>query len=423
MSAERIAVIGLGRIGLPTAACFADAGFHVLGFDVDEDRIRQLLAEELDGREPGLAELVSRVLSSGKLRLSTRLEPADTFILCLPTPLDDLNRCDLSYLEKGLEFLAPVLRHGNLVVLESTVPVHTTRDFVAPKLTELGVNTDSILIAYAPERIISGRMLHEIRSNDRVIGGLTHAAAERAKSLYSSFVKGEIVLTDSSTAELVKLIENTYRDINIAFANEVALFSDREGIDVWEAVSLANRHPRVHIHTPGAAVGGHCIPVVPYFLAQSTRHSTLIRTARDVNEAMPRYISNLVMRAVDGIERPRVTLMGAAYKPNVSDTINSPAAQILPYLQGENVQVSVCDPLVDDANWSLVDVDQALESDCIVFLVAHDVFKEMDPRPPAKGRGKVIDATGSIDLSKWASQGWLIHAFGRPYPPRRASKA
>ena len=418
MPAFRIVVVGLGRIGLPTAACFAEAGFQVLGFDVDEERVRQLQAGKVEGKEPGLAQLLSDVLSSGNLRFSTAIEPADAFILCLPTPLDDLNRCDLSFLEKGLESISLVLRPGNIVVLESTVPVHTTRDFVATKLHSLGVDTDSIFIAYAPERIISGKMLEEIRSNDRVIGGLSPEAAEKAKQLYSSFVRGKIFVTDSSTAELVKLIENTYRDINIAFANEVALFCDREGINVWEAVSLANRHPRVHIHTPGAGVGGHCIPVVPYFLAQSTKHSLLIKTARDVNEAMPRYIFNLVMRAVDGIDTPKITLMGAAYKPNVSDTINSPAAQILPYLRRENVTVSICDPLVDQPGWNIVDLEEALESDCLVFLVAHDVFREMEPRPPARGRGTIIDATGSIDLVKWAAAGWHTEAFGRPAPRR-----
>jgi UDP-N-acetyl-D-mannosaminuronic acid dehydrogenase len=345
MALRKVVVVGLGRIGLPTAACLAEGGLDVLGVDINEGRIKDIAQGKIVPVEPGLSELVSKSIGSGNLRLATKPEGGDAFLLCLPTNLDDQNRCDLSHITSALESLAPVIRPGNLLVLESTVPVHTTRDLVVPFLKSKGVETGKILFAHAPERIISGSMLDEIRKDDRIIGGTSTEAAEAARDLYRTFVTGDVLLTDSSTSELVKLIENTYRDINIAFANEIALLCDKEGMNVWEAITLANRHPRVNIHRPGPGVGGHCIPVVPHFLVQGTKHSMTIQAAREVNDSMPRYISNMVLRAVSGVQRPTVALMGVAYKANSGDPINSPTFQVLKHLEGEEVDILVCDPL------------------------------------------------------------------------------
>ena len=413
MHLEKVVVLGLGRIGLPTAACLAEAGFDVLGVDVNEGRLKDIGQGRANNAEPGLSDIVEKSIRSGRLRLSTEPESGDAFLLCLPTLLGENQRCDLSHLASALDSVSQVIRPGNLFILESTVPVHTMRDFVVPRLESNGVETDSILFAYAPERIMSGKMLEEIRGDDRVIGGISEEAAEEAKDLYRSFVTGEIFLTDASTAELVKLIENIYRDVNIAFANEVALLCDKEGIDAWEAISLANRHPRVNIHRPGPGVGGHCIPVVPYFLAQGTKHSILIQASRKVNEAMPRYISNLIMRSVSGIQKPTVTLMGVAYKPNTPDPVNSPTLQVLKHLEGENLEVLLYDPLVQRSDVQLVDLNQALSSDCLVFLIGHDVFKDLQPVKPRRGRGTVIDAANCIDLERWAAEGWTVRAFGK----------
>ncbi len=409
----KVVLLGLGRIGLPTAACLAEAGLEVLGVDINEDRLREIREGLLDRREPGLAEAVSRSLASGRLSLSTTPRAADVFLLCLPTPLSSENTCDLSYLKAGVDSIAGLLEPGNLVIVESTVPVHTTRDFVLPRLRSLKVDVDSIMVAYAPERIISGAMMEEIRRDDRVIGGITPEAAKAARDLYKTFVKGRMFLTDSSTAELVKLIENTYRDVNIAFANEVALFCDRHGINAWEAIALANRHPRVNIHTPGPGVGGHCIPIVPHFLAQVTRHSRMISAAREVNDSMPRYVSNMVSRAVIGLEKPTVALMGVAYKANSTDSINSPALQILEFLKRERLRVVMCDPLVERTAFPLVEVEEAMRSDCLVFLVAHDIFQDISPAPPHKGWGIVIDLANCLDLDAWASEGWQVQGFAR----------
>jgi len=418
MRMRKVVVVGMGRIGLPTAASLAGAGFRVVGVDTDRGRLQAITRGEIGRGEPGLTELVSKVLSSGALRLSSETEPADAFILCLPTSLDDDLKCDLTPIGLALDSVSPVIRPGNLLVLESTVPVHTTRDFVLTRLRSRGIDVDSLLVAYAPERIISGRMLEEIRSDDRIIGGIGKEAAQAAKELYSSFVSGQIFLTDASTAELVKLIENIYRDVNIALANEIALFCDREGLDAWEAISLANRHPRVEIHRPGPGVGGHCIPVVPYFLAQTSRYDAMIRAARSVNDAMPRYVANMVVRAVGGTENPVVALMGVAYKPNSADPVNSPTLQVLDHLSGEDLRVVLCDPLVQESDLGLVDLATALASDCIVFLVAHDAFREIKPGKPRRGRGWVIDVANSIDPDSWRAQGWSVRAFAKP--PSRA---
>lgn len=416
MVVKKVNVIGLGRIGLPTAACLADAGLGVRGVDIDQDRLESIAEGRLDRLEPGLIQVVQKGISSGLLELSDRPAEGDAFILCLPTPLSEGGDCDLSFLESALGPLAQVLRKRNLVVLESTVPVHTTRDFVVPKLADLGADTTEVLFAYAPERITSGRMLEELRKGDRVIGGLTPEAAEAARELYACFVQGEVILTDSSTAELVKLMENIYRDVNIAFANEVALFCDREGIDAWEAIRLANRHPRVNVHRPGPGVGGHCIPVVPHFLAKATSHDIVIRAAREVNDSMPRYVANLVSRAVSGIPSPRVAIMGVAFKPNSSDPINSPAMHVAQLLGAQGLSVMMCDPLVEDPETETVGLEEATGADCLVFLMAHDIFRELVPTNPRKGRGIVVDIANCINLDAWAKKGWHVIGFARGRP-------
>ncbi len=413
MAAKKVVVVGLGRIGLPSAVCFAQAGFQVLGVDVNEGKLKDLEQGEVHPFEPGLKEIVAKSIRSGRLRLSTTPETGDAFILCLPSPADENQSCDLTYLGAALDTVAKVLRPGNLIVIETTVPVHTTRDFVVPRLRSAGVDVGSVLVAHAPERITSGKMLDEIRKGDRIIGGVTREAAEATRDLYKSFVQGEVVLTDASTAELVKLIENTYRDVNIAFANEIALFCDREGLNAWEAIALANRHPRVNIHTPGPGVGGHCIPVVPYFLAQGTKHNTMILAAREVNDSMPRYIANLILREVADLERPKVALMGVAYKANAYDPINSPALQIRAFLEKERVELLLCDPLIRESELHLVDLAQAMASDCLAFLVAHDVFRQLKPTKPARGRGTVIDAVNCVDPELWASRGWTVKGFAK----------
>ncbi len=416
MGRKKIIILGMGRIGLPTAACLANAGHQVLGVDIDQRKVADIREGRIDGKEPGLSEMVLSAMESGTLRISTEPVRGDVFLLCLPTLLKEDRTCDLSAISSAMDSISNVISPGNLIILESTVPVHTTRDFLIPGLEKRGVDTCKVLFAYAPERIMSGRMLEEIRKDDRIIGVTSEKAAKLAREVYESFVEGDIFITDTSTAELVKLAENTYRDINIAYANEVALFCQREGIDARRAIELANRHPRVEIHRPGPGVGGHCIPVVPHFLAQNNSYDMMIKAARKVNESMPRYIANMITRTISGAEQPKVSLMGMAYKSGSGDTVNSPGLQILEHLQGERMEILLCDPLVRNQEMDLVEMEEALSSDCIVFLVAHQQFKEIDPPKPKKAMATVIDTANCIEPRKWIRQGWKIKRFASKNP-------
>src|SRR6266568_3637084 len=288
-----ICLLGLGYIGLPTGSIFALAGKDVIGVD-PSPRVQAALRSGLASfDEPELQTLVTAAINSRRLRVQTRPEAADAFIIAVPTPLDPVtNRADLRFVRQAARDIVPLLRRGNLVILESTVPPGTTRDVLAPILAESGlVPGQDVFVAHCPERVLPGRILVELEQNDRLTGGLTPGCAERAADLYQTFVKGAIMRTDATTAEMVKVMENTFRDVNVALANEFALVAERIGVDVWEAIRLANHHPRVNVLRPGPGVGGHCIAVDPWFLVESAPEATrLIRAAREVNDAMPEHV-------------------------------------------------------------------------------------------------------------------------------------
>src|SRR5712664_2737605 len=293
MSTNSICLLGLGYIGLPTGSMFALAGKNVVGVD-PSPRVQAALSSGLASiDEPELQTLVTAAINSGRLRVQTKPEAADAFIIAVPTPLDpSTNRADLTFVQQAARDIVPLLRRGNLVVLESTVPPGTTRDVLAPILAESGLQPGKdICVAHCPERVLPGRILVELEQNDRLAGGLTPACADRAAELYTAFVKGTIMRTDATTAEMVKVRENTFRDVNVALANEFALIAERIGVDVWEAIRLANHHPRVNVLRPGPGVGGHCIAVDPWFLVGSAPEATrLIQAAREVNDAMPEHV-------------------------------------------------------------------------------------------------------------------------------------
>src|SRR5712691_10949358 len=301
MSTNKICLLGLGYIGLPTGSMFALAGKNVVGVD-PSPRVQVALSSGLASiDEPELQTLVTAAINSGRLRVQTKPETADAFIIAVPTPLEPTtNRADLSFVERAARDIVPFLRRGNLVVLESTVPPGTTRDLLAPILAESGlVPGRDICVAHCPERVLPGRILVELEQNDRLAGGLTPACAEAAAELYSAFCKGAIMRTDATTAEMVKVMENTFRDVNVALANEFALIAERIGVDVWEAIRLANHHPRVSVLRPGPGVGGHCIAVDPWFLVDAAPYEAhLIRTARTVNDAMPEHVVSRLVKLV-----------------------------------------------------------------------------------------------------------------------------
>ncbi len=341
MPFNKVCMLGLGYIGLPTACTLANAGVQVIGVDINAHVLDALRKGKLHIHEPGLHEISQQALSSGKLIISPTPEPADAFIIAVPTPFLEneqgeyhgmpYRKADMTAVASATHAILPHLRPGNLVVLESTSPPRTTVDLVKPILEQSGLQAGvDFHLAYSPERVLPGQILRELVENARVIGGMTPESAQAGGELYSIFVKGEIVLTDATTAEMVKLMENTYRDINIAIANEFLRLAEQFGVDVWQAISFANRHPRVKILSPGPGVGGHCISVDPWFFVEkSPEIARLIHTARLVNDAQPHHTAALVAQALGGIlGGKRIAVLGLAFKPDVDDLRESPAIEV-----------------------------------------------------------------------------------------------
>lgn len=371
MPFKSISIIGLGYIGLPTAAVLASRMGNVVGVDVNQDVVEAVNAAKAKTVEPGLAELLAEVVSKGQLRAVAQAETADAFIIAVPTPITEDHKPDISFIRAAALSLAPVLRPGNLIVLESTSPVGTTEQMAQwlaearPDLSfpQQGGEEADVQIAYCPERILPGKMLEELVNNDRIVGGMTARAAAMATELYRLFVRGEIVTTRVRTAELCKLAENSFRDVNIAFANELSMICDKLDIDVWELIKLANRHPRVNILQPGCGVGGHCIPVDPWFIVDSAPEETrLIRTAREVNDSKPEWVVEKVKEAIDNhlkkhsdktIADVTVACWGLAYKSGTDDMRNSPAVECIQKIVSLGVNVFVADAKIKDLPISL----------------------------------------------------------------------
>jgi UDP-N-acetyl-D-mannosaminuronic acid dehydrogenase len=396
MNIKEISVIGLGYIGLPTAAAFAARRKTVIGVDVNHRAVETINRGDIHIVEPELDMLVHAAVTQGYLRATTTPEPADAFLIAVPTPFTDGNKPDLSYIEAASRSVAPVLKKGDLVVLESTSPVGATEKMAAwmaelrPDLTfpqQAGESSD-IRVAHCPERVLPGHVIRELVENDRVIGGMTRRCGEAARELYKIFVQGECFLTDARTAEMCKLTENAFRDVNIAFANELSLICDRLDINVWELIKLANRHPRVSILQPGPGVGGHCIAVDPWFIVDSApEQARLIRVARTVNDGKPHWVTERVQRAASRFREPVIACLGLAFKANIDDLRESPAVEIVKMLSERFPgQVVAVEPNVRqlpaelDTGVELRALHDTLgEADIVVILVDHSQFKEIDP--------------------------------------------
>jgi UDP-N-acetyl-D-mannosaminuronic acid dehydrogenase len=401
---DRVCVVGLGYIGLPTAAAFATQGLEVVGVDTNPRVVDAVNRGESPIAEPDLATVISGVVAKGKLRAQSEPDVADAYVLAVPTPFAPGHVPDLTYVHAATDAIAPHLRPGALVVLESTSPPGTTleisRRIAAARpdlrLPHTDVDDPDVAIAHCPERVLPGRIMIEIVTNDRVVGGVTAHCAERARDLYELFCQGDILLTDSTTAELVKLSENAYRDVNIAFANEMAFICDHLGIDPWEVISLANRHPRVDILQPGPGVGGHCIAVDPWFIVHAApQEARLIRLAREVNDAKPGYVVDQIADMAARFRDPVIACLGLAFKANVDDLRESPAVQIVAEVARRNLgSVLVVEPFIEslptllsDLPIKLVDLETAVDqADIVVGLVDHDAFKAIKQ---ASLRGKV----------------------------------
>ncbi|MGC0878174.1 UDP-N-acetyl-D-mannosamine dehydrogenase [Pantoea agglomerans] len=402
MSFETISVIGLGYIGLPTAAVFASKGKKVVGVDINARAVETINRGAIHIVEPDLDQVVHAAVTRGDLRATTQPEAADAFLIAVPTPFKDEHQPDLRFVKAAAESIAPVLKKGDLVILESTSPVGSTEqmaDWLAAARPDLRFpqhgDTPDIFVAYCPERVLPGQVMVELINNDRVIGGMTPACSARASELYRLFLKGECVETNARTAEMCKLTENSFRDVNIAFANELSLICADQGINVWELIALANRHPRVNILQPGPGVGGHCIAVDPWFIvAQNPELARLIRTAREVNDAKPQWVLDQVKTALadcltqTGKRASDITIacFGLAFKPNIDDLRESPAVgvaqKIAEWHSGTTWVVEphieqLADALADKA--VLVSAGQALEqADILVMLVDHLAFRAID---------------------------------------------
>jgi UDP-N-acetyl-D-mannosaminuronic acid dehydrogenase len=375
-------VIGLGYIGLPTASILATKGYQVTGVDVSQKVVNTINEGRIHIVEPDLDILVKSAVNSGNLTASLEPVEADIFIIAVPTPFKEGKRPDLSYVETATHAISPYLKKGNLVILESTSPPGTTDEIVAAELAKAGHNVgEDIYIAHCPERVLPGRILIELVENDRVVGGINEASTQVAVEFYETFVRGEVLSTNAKTAELVKLTENSYRDVNIAFANEISMIADADGINAWEVISLANRHPRVNILNPGPGVGGHCIAVDPWFIVdRAPEFSKLIRTAREVNDYKPQWVLERVRAKAAKFRNPVIGCLGLAFKADVDDLRESPAFDIVKHLQQENVgQLMVCEPnLREHPTLQLHKLDDVIkEADIILVLVDHKPFKKL----------------------------------------------
>jgi len=418
---QKICVLGLGYIGLPTAAMFATHGYQVLGVDVNKMVIDTLNKGEIHIEEPGLKTLVKGAVNSDQLKIGLKPAPSDVYIIAVPTPITEEKKADMSYVVSAARSIVPVLEEGNLVILEATSPPRTTIDLVQPILEEGGLKGgEDFLLAYSPERVLPGKILNELVNNSRVIGGINQVSAKAGQLLYSSFVEGEIMVTDSTTAEMVKLMENTYRDINIAAANEFSRLAEYFGIDVWEAIDIANLHPRVEILKPGPGVGGHCISVDPWFFVEKAPHlALLIKQAREVNDSQPAFVIQLLKDRYGSLKGKSFAALGITYKPDVDDIRESPAIDVIERLVTEGAVVKAYDPYLGSNSHGLDFLVDGLEevlsnADGILLLVNHSQFKELNPSEvlPLLNEGFILDTRNVLLKEDWIKAGFEVKTLG-----------
>lgn len=413
---QKVCVLGLGYIGLPTACLLAVNGYQVIGVEPKNEIVKNINEGKIPFEERGLDELLRKARGRGSFIAGLEPEPADVFILAVPTPLDEAKKANLGYVTEATDSVTRYLKKGDLVILESTVPPRTTERVVLPILEKTGFEgRRDFHLVHCPERAIPGNTLYEMVHNDRVIGGIDRKSAELAKELYSYFVKGDCYLTDLCTAEVIKLMENTYRDINIALANEFAQIAEDSGVNVWEAIELANKHPRVNILKPGPGVGGHCLAIDPWFLAENPRGSQIIALAREINDSMPRHVLSLVKELIGGVKDATITVLGIAYKGDVGDTRETPALEFIKLAESEGYKVKIHDPLVKSFKYPLYSLREAAQgSDCLVLITDHSSFRRIDPvvLSPLMRNRNLVDTRNILERERWERAGFKVRVLG-----------
>ncbi|TBX82476.1 nucleotide sugar dehydrogenase [Bacillus mycoides] len=379
----KICVIGLGYIGLPTSAVFAKHGAEVVGVDINSEVVDKLNRGEIHIEEPGLGEVVKEAINEGLLRASLTPEEADAFIIAVPTPnqKDEHKSCDLTGVLTAVKKIIPYIKKDNVLIVESTIAPRSMNDYVQPLIEEAGfVVGKDIFLVHCPERVLPGKIMNEIVYNNRIVGGITPTCAQKAAQVYGMFVQGEIVKTDAKTAEMSKLMENTFRDVNIALSNELAKVCNTLEINVLDVIEMANKHPRVNIHQPGPGVGGHCLAVDPYFIiAKAPELTNIIQMSRDTNISMPSYVVENVGKLLKGIEKPKVAVFGVTYKGNTDDMRESPALEVIDLLREQGYEVAIHDPYIQASFFKTLSSEEALEAaDLLIVLTDHSEFSSMD---------------------------------------------
>lgn len=416
---KTICVVGLGYIGLPTAVMFANYGVRVHGVDVNPAAVESIQNKKLHIEENGLQERLNKAVDEGLLTASTTPVEADVFIVAVPSPINADNTANLEYVRLATASIVPFVKKGNLVILESTVPPKTVEDVMLPELRKTGLNIETdIHVAHSPERVIPGRIFEELINNDRIVGGITPQAAQMTKALYETFVEGTIHLTDATTAELVKVMENTYRDVNIAFANELAQIAEKLDVNIWEAIKLANYHPRVNVHFPGPGVGGHCIAVDPWFLVElGGEQAKIIHLSRTTNDGMPAFTAQKTQSLLNQakVAGGTVAVLGLAFKGNVDDMRESPSTHVITALQNLGLDVISYDPHITSNKHATQtqSLDEAVaNADIIVVLTDHNEFKTLDPASINPRHKIIFDTKNCLDRTAWEQAGYSHHLLG-----------
>jgi len=409
---KNVCIVGLGYIGLPTALMFASHGVRVYGVDASKRVCDIINAGGIQIVETGLEEVARKVAKSGMFSADTQVKACENFIISVPTPITKDKKADLSYVVSAAEQIAPVLKKGNLVVLESTVSPRCTEDVLIPALEKSGLKAGvDFMVAHCPERVLPGRILYELQHNDRIIGGIDTESAKAARDLYAAFVKGNMFLTTATTAEMCKLMENTFRDVNIALANELAMLCDSLKVNVWEVVELANKHPRVNLHMPGPGVGGHCLAVDPWFIVESQPGTAkMIKLARETNDGMPGYVAGKIGEVVE--PSSKVLLLGCTYKPNIDDMRESPIVHLFELLKEKGYAVDILDPFIEKYKGDIY--EKAAGADLTVLCVNHSAFENIDLKKLAvsMNRKNLMDTRNFFDKEAAKAAGFAYYLLG-----------